>query len=70
MSQAVFQFAFEFERPNANSATNTQIINIIIFPKYDSWQFGMHNSPPCFIFVFTDIYTIITKAFGLPKPSF
>ena len=23
----------------------------------------------CFIFVFTDIYVIITKAFGLPKPS-
>ena len=23
----------------------------------------------CFIFVFTDIYVLITKAFGLPKPS-
>ena len=28
---------------------------------------GMHGK--CFIFVFRDIYVLITKAFGLPKPS-
>ena len=29
----------------------------------------VHWIGECFIFVFTDIYVIITKAFGLPKPS-
>ena len=29
----------------------------------------MTRNGGCFIFVFTDIYVTITKAFGLPKPS-
>ena len=41
-----------------------------VLPRTDGMNFKeVKGSSFCFIFVFTDIYVVITKAFGLPKPS-